>query len=96
MNAVKKLTISRIIWDEWNVAHIAKHQVIPNEVEEVLHSKFIIEPTYRERLSIIGPTKLNRMLTIVVHEDQKDVYYVITARDAEEKELQAYYEERGE
>jgi hypothetical protein len=40
------IVISRLIWDSWNVAHIARHEVVPDEVEEVCHGPFIIRQTY--------------------------------------------------
>jgi hypothetical protein len=30
------LFVRRLIWDTWNIAHIARHDVIPEEVEEGL------------------------------------------------------------
>ncbi len=38
-----KIKIESIIWDEWNVAHIAKHKIVIEEVEQVLQSDFIFE-----------------------------------------------------
>ena len=29
------LTISELLWDDWNEAHIARHHITPEEVEEI-------------------------------------------------------------
>ncbi len=31
------IVIRRLIWDSWNVAYIARHEVTSDEVEEVCH-----------------------------------------------------------
>ncbi len=33
------MTIDRLIWDAGNINHIARHSVIPEEVEEVCESR---------------------------------------------------------
>ena len=85
--------IDKLVWDEWNIQHIAKHNVIPKEVEEALHKKFIVKESYRSRLSLVGKTEAGRIITIIVHEDQKNIYYVVTARDADELETKDYEKE---
>jgi hypothetical protein len=40
--------IRRLVWDSWNVAHIARHEVTPDEVEEVCHGEHIASQTYDE------------------------------------------------
>jgi len=32
------LNIKKLIWDLWNIAHIARHEVIPEEVEDSCHN----------------------------------------------------------
>lgn len=87
------IKIDKLIWEEWNINHIARHEVVPSEVEEALHNKFIVRPTYRDRLLLIGETKNGRLISTVVHEDEKDIYYVITSRDATVSETKDYEEE---
>ena len=31
------IVIRRLIWDSWNITHIARHDVTPDEVEDVCH-----------------------------------------------------------
>lgn len=34
--------IERLVWDDWNRDHIAKHDVISEEVEELLVSMLVV------------------------------------------------------
>jgi hypothetical protein len=50
------LSIRRLIWDPWNVGHIARHRVTPEEVEEVCHGEPVTSQTYKGRIRVVGPT----------------------------------------
>lgn len=78
--------INGLIWDDWNKKHLAKHGVIPEEVEEVCHSKFKAVESYRGRIQLTGKTKKGKKLVIILSpEDRnlkeygKGIYYPITA-----------------
>ena len=60
------ISARRLIWDAWNITHIARHQVTPEEVEEVCQGEFVSSETYSGRLRIIGSTASNRMLTVIL------------------------------
>ena len=87
--------IRLLIWDTWNVAHIARHQVFPEEVEEVCKGGSVVREGYRGRIVLIGPAEAGRMLAIVLEGVGDDVYYVVTARPADRKERRVYQEEKG-
>jgi uncharacterized DUF497 family protein len=88
------LSVRRLIWDAWNVAHIARHRVIPEEVEEVCHDKPVTSETYKGRLRVVGLTRSGRILTVILAPTpDADVYYPITARPADRKERRNYQEE---
>jgi uncharacterized protein len=90
------LFVRRLIWDSWNIAHIARHDVIPEEVEEVCHGQPITSQTYKGRLRVVGPTRSRRMLTVILAPtEEPGVYYPITARPADRKERRNYDEQRG-
>jgi uncharacterized protein len=90
------LTIRRLIWDAWNVGHIARHRVTPEEVEEVCHGEPVASQTYKGRLRVVGPTQRRRMLTVILAPtDEQGVYYPITARPADRKERRHYDDARG-
>jgi uncharacterized DUF497 family protein len=87
------IKIDRLVWEEWNISHIAKHKVVQTEVEEALHNKFIVKESYRDRLVLIGKTNQGRSITTIVHEDEENIYYVVTARDASLEEQEIYENE---
>jgi uncharacterized DUF497 family protein len=89
------LSIRRLIWDNWNVTHIARHEVSRAEVEQACHSDHIFFETYKSRLILIGPTLSGRMLAVILEGEGDDIYYVVTARSADRKERRLYREEKG-
>lgn len=87
------IEIIRLIWDDWNVAHIARHTVLPIEVEEVCHDDPTEERGYNHRILLVGPTRAGRILALVLApKEEQGVYYPVTARDASRKERRAYTE----
>lgn len=90
------VTILQLIWDDWNISHIARHLVSVGEVEEVCQSEFVVRPSYKNRLMLIGLTESKRMLAIVIQKKDKDLYLVVTARSADKKERLIYWQEKGE
>ena len=62
---------SRFDWDRHNIAHVAKHKVKPEEVEEVLSNNTVFieseidELSGGERLSELGHTNAGRILFVV-------------------------------
>ena len=89
------VVVRRLVWDAWNVPHIARHQVTSNEVEELRQGKFLTVPTYGGRLRIIGVTKVNRMIAAILHPLGKATFYVVTARPASRKERRLYQAKVG-
>jgi uncharacterized protein len=90
------LFVRRLIWDTWNIAHIARHDVIPDEVEDVCHGQPVTSETYKGRIRVVGPTRSHRMLTVILAPtDEPGVYYPVTARPADRKERRSYEQQRG-
>ena len=88
------LSVRHLIWDAWNVAHIARHRVRPEEVEEVCHDQPMTSETYKGRLRVVGLTRSGRILTVILAPTpEPGVYYPITARPADRKERRNYREE---
>ncbi len=90
------LFIRQLHWTDWNIAHIARHEVVRQEVEEVCQSDHIFFESYKDRLILIGTTLAGRMLVVILDPEGNDVYYVVTARSADRKERRLYWEEKGE
>lgn len=87
--------VQRLVWNTWNVAHIARHEVAPEEVEEVCHGEPLALRGYRNRIILIGPTDVGRMLAVVLGPEAEGVYYPVTARPASRKERRFYLQDRG-
>ncbi|MDA0245132.1 MAG: hypothetical protein OT477_17070 [Chloroflexi bacterium] len=86
-----KLIITHLIWDDWNVAHIARHDVLPEQVEESIsdeHAVFL-QPK-QNRLMVLGRSGSRLIATILNAQETSGVYYVITARDMAKKERNLY------
>ena len=87
--------VRRLLWDAWNVAHIARHQVAPDEVEQVRHGLFVSSATYSGRLRLVGATRRGRMLTVILAPRGRGVFYPVTARPATRKEWRYYQAQKG-
>src|SRR6476620_4979459 len=80
-----------LTWDDWNLEHITKHLVTPEEAEEVALGFPHFTETYKNRLLMTGPTRSGRFLTVVIGEDPNSpgVYYVFSVRSASRRERRA-------
>lgn len=89
--------IDALDWDDWNRAHIAKHQVVPGEVEEVVVGDVIARASYKNRVAVTGPTGAGRMLTVIIGQSphRRHHYYVLSARPASRVERTEYQAARG-
>jgi hypothetical protein len=80
-------------WDSANTEHIARHNVTPEEAEEVIQNDPLDAPAVlrngEKRTVNLGKTDAGRVLVIVVTE-RNDMYRVVTARPAKKKE-RAFY-----
>ncbi len=88
--------IRRLNWDEWNVAHIARHEVTRDEVEEVCHGDYVTRNGHHGRIVVIGPSRTGRMLAAILDpEPEPGVYFPVSARPARRLELRRYPEAKG-
>jgi uncharacterized DUF497 family protein len=87
-----RLHINRLVWDEWNREHVANHQVLPEEAEEVAAATPTVRESYKQRYQLIGPTLSGRMVSVIVGPvpEQQDVYYVFSASPASRAERRIY------
>ena len=86
------MLVNRLIWDEWNVPHIARHAVTPDEVEEICHGRHAVREGYANRIVLIGRTVRGRLLAVILDPNtaQENVYYPVTSRPADRKERRIY------
>jgi len=90
------MRIRYLIWDDWNLEHIAEHGVTPEEVKEACYSKQCWNRRGRKgRRYILGQTEDGRYLSIILASREGGAFYTITARDMDEKERRLYRKWRG-
>ena len=88
------LRIRELLFDEWNEEHIARHGIVPEEVEEVCGKRPFVSKTRQQRLRVIGQTEDGRYLTIILASRGQGVFYPITARDATQSERRLFRRKR--
>lgn len=82
-------------WDKSNISHIAKHNVKPDEAEDVFFdTKCALEDDlkhsdYEKRFVIIGKTERGRLLYQVFTKRNNKIR-VISSRDINKKEVKLY------
>jgi uncharacterized protein len=91
-----EVIITQLLWDEWNTDHIARHNVVPAEVETALSDlNAVFIKAKQSRVMVLGRADA-RLLAVVLNEQETTgVHYVITARDMSKKE-RAFYRTRKE
>ncbi|MGH2559341.1 MAG: hypothetical protein ACRDJH_09770, partial [Thermomicrobiales bacterium] len=57
------LHINHLVWDGWHREHITKHGVRPHEAAEVVAGEPYVRETYNQRLQVVGPTAMGRILS---------------------------------
>lgn len=87
--------IDRLLWDPWNVGHIARHGVTMQEVEQVCAGTFTTRQSYAGRVLLVGSTYDGRMLAVVLEPQDNREYYVVTARPTSRRERRRYQEDAG-
>jgi uncharacterized protein len=91
-----KIKIRRLIWDARNKRHIARHNVDPDEVEDVVFGNpFPARGKRRKRLVLVGKTEGERVLEVVLQNHGGGEWYPLTAYDASEENEAVYTRERG-
>lgn len=86
-----RIKVKSLIWDNWNLEHIKKHRVGEKEVEIVVENLSYHKQTYNNRYLLVGRSG-SRILSVVLKRQDKTTYYVVTARDASQKEKREVYE----
>lgn len=84
------MIITSLMWDDFNEAHIARHAVSREEVEQVCMGEVFSTEAYAGRLRVIGSTNKGRMLTVIMASKDETTYYVVTARSASRPERKRY------
>jgi uncharacterized DUF497 family protein len=90
------LTIKKLLWNDINIAHIARHQVTAIEVEQTCWSRHITFETYDNRILLVGMTKAERMISVVLAPKDEGKWLPVTARPSSRKERRLYQQLAGE
>lgn len=80
----------RIEWDEDSVDHIARHNVEPEEVEELLVRRHLWHRGRAGRYEALGRSASGRYLMAVLAPRGSHVYRVVTARDMTNSERKRF------
>jgi len=95
------MLITRLVWNDEIIEHIAKHDVIPEEVEEVCFGRPLILKSKQSTKGLnpiyyaLGQTESERYLTVMFIYFKKGQAMVITARDMNQAERKQLYHRRG-
>lgn len=88
-----ELRIAGFEWNDWNIEHIDKHGVTPQETEEACYNQPVSRKAKQRLYILYGQTDAGRYLFIVFRYISGDIVYVITARTMTKNE-QKYYRKR--
>lgn len=86
-----RIVIKKLVWDEYNIKHINKHNVKQGDVEQVAKNIIAHKKVKLGRYAIFGRFG-SRILTVIINRKDTGVYYPVTARDAAKKERKRVYE----
>jgi uncharacterized protein len=88
------MRIHELIWPEDRIDHIARHNVMPEEVEEVCFSQSLIQRAKSEGKNpvyyVLGQTASGRYLFCVVIQFPDGRGYPVTARSMTHKEKRRF------
>lgn len=73
------MRINELQWDDENIEHTARHNVNPEEVEDVCFGLHISEREGEQRYILSGQTAGGRYINVVVEQVGKGLFRVITA-----------------
>jgi uncharacterized DUF497 family protein len=84
------------IWDNYNIDHIARHGVLPEEAEEAFwdEDRFPFNAHSGHR-GLIGSTDEGRRLVVIFVKKEVNHVRIITARNAEAHEKRLYNKRRS-
>ena len=90
------MNINAFDWDDANVDHIARHNIIPDEVEEIFTSKHFIFRTRSGRYLALGKTAAGRYLTCIFERrEYSGNIRVVTAWDMNTKDRKLFKKKVG-
>ena len=76
------MRIERLLWDDWNEEHIARHGVDREEVTQMVRNQPTVTRARDGLYRAVGQTNGGRYLTAFLSPRREGTFYVVTARDA--------------
>jgi len=80
-----RIIIKKLIWDDFNIDHIKKHEVTREEIEKAVKQVVYHKHTYGKRYLVVCEEE-ERIITIVIVRKSLSTYYVVSARTAKKSE----------
>lgn len=84
------MIINELQWDDENIEHIARHNVSPQEVEDVCFGFHISRKERGQRYILSGQTSGGRYINVVVERLVKGLFKPITAFEMSENYKRRY------
>ena len=84
------MIISELEWDDQNIEHIARHNVGPQEVEDVCFGLHISQKAGDKRYILSGQSVGGRYINVVVEQVGKGLFRSITAFEMSESYKRRY------
>lgn len=86
-----RIIIKELVWDEYNIEHIKKHNVTVAEVEEAVKN-FIAHKAGKKGRYIAMGRSGTRLISLIIRRVSSGTYYLVSARDSGKKERKEIYE----
>lgn len=87
--------IGELEWDDENIEHIARHNVSPNEVEDVCFGIHLSIKESGQRYILSGQTETGRYLNVVIERIRRGLFRPITAFQMSENYKARYKRRMG-
>ena len=84
------MPIRELLWDDWNLEHIARHRITTAEVEDVCFGDPWDLRAGGGKRSLYGQTDAGRYVLVIVVSRGEGLFYPISARDMTQAERRRY------
>lgn len=86
-----RIKIGRLVWDEYNIEHIKKHNITVVEAEEAVKNFITHKKGKKGRYIAIGRSG-TRLISLILKRKASRVYYPVSVRNSSKKERREIYE----
>ena len=88
-----RIKVKQLIFDIWNIRHIKKHKIKPEEIIEAGANLIYHRKTYKGRYLAVGRSG-KKLVSFVIKRKGPGRYYLVTARNASKKEREKVYDKQ--